>query len=48
MLDRGTRVSTLTLCCFFELPGLTPEQLDRQMTLFAEQVPPMIGAEMSA
>jgi alkanesulfonate monooxygenase SsuD/methylene tetrahydromethanopterin reductase-like flavin-dependent oxidoreductase (luciferase family) len=36
------------LCCFFEFPGLTTEQLDRQMTLFAEQVAPMIGAGMSA
>jgi alkanesulfonate monooxygenase SsuD/methylene tetrahydromethanopterin reductase-like flavin-dependent oxidoreductase (luciferase family) len=35
------------LCCFFELPGLTTEQLDRQITLFAEEVAPMIGAEMS-
>jgi alkanesulfonate monooxygenase SsuD/methylene tetrahydromethanopterin reductase-like flavin-dependent oxidoreductase (luciferase family) len=36
------------LCCFFEFPGLTTEQLDRQMTVFAEQVAPLIGAEMNA
>jgi alkanesulfonate monooxygenase SsuD/methylene tetrahydromethanopterin reductase-like flavin-dependent oxidoreductase (luciferase family) len=36
------------LCCFFEFPGLTTEQLDRQMTLFAEQVAPLIGAGMGA
>jgi len=34
------------LICFFELPGLTTEELDRQLTLFAEEVAPRIGAQM--
>ncbi|MBO0886241.1 MAG: LLM class flavin-dependent oxidoreductase [Acidimicrobiales bacterium] len=34
------------LCCFFDLPGLTREELDRQLTLFAEQVVPLLGMEM--
>jgi alkanesulfonate monooxygenase SsuD/methylene tetrahydromethanopterin reductase-like flavin-dependent oxidoreductase (luciferase family) len=31
------------LCCFFDLPGLTREQLDRQLELFSEQVVPALG-----
>lgn len=34
------------LCCFFDLPGLTRDQLDRQLTLFAEQVVPLMGEEI--
>jgi alkanesulfonate monooxygenase SsuD/methylene tetrahydromethanopterin reductase-like flavin-dependent oxidoreductase (luciferase family) len=36
------------LCCFFEFPGLTTDELDRQMTMFADDVAPLIGAEMGS
>ena len=31
------------LCCFFDLPGLTREQLDEQLHLFAGEVAPRLG-----
>lgn len=31
------------LCCFFDLPGLTKDQLDRQLELFATHVMPLLG-----
>jgi alkanesulfonate monooxygenase SsuD/methylene tetrahydromethanopterin reductase-like flavin-dependent oxidoreductase (luciferase family) len=36
------------LCCFFDLPGLTREELDDQLRLFAHEVAPRLGVKMSA
>ena len=35
------------LCCFFDLPGLTREQLDEQLHLFAEDVLPKLGVHLT-
>lgn len=35
------------LVCFFEFPGLTTEALDRQLTLFADEVAPRLGITMA-
>jgi hypothetical protein len=31
------------LCCFFDFPGLTREQMDDQLHLFAAEVLPRLG-----
>ena len=35
------------LCCFFDLPGLTREQLDEQLHLFAGEVLPRLGVHLT-
>lgn len=35
------------LCCFFDLPGLSRAELDRQLETFMVEVVPRLGAEMS-
>ena len=34
------------LCCFFDMPGLTREQLDEQLHLFAGEVAPRLGISL--
>jgi alkanesulfonate monooxygenase SsuD/methylene tetrahydromethanopterin reductase-like flavin-dependent oxidoreductase (luciferase family) len=34
------------VCCFFDLPGLTQEQMDDQLALFAQDVLPQLGVDL--
>ncbi|MGE0881295.1 MAG: LLM class flavin-dependent oxidoreductase [Acidimicrobiia bacterium] len=34
------------LCCFFDFPGLTREQMDDQLAIFAEEVLPKLGVHL--
>jgi alkanesulfonate monooxygenase SsuD/methylene tetrahydromethanopterin reductase-like flavin-dependent oxidoreductase (luciferase family) len=42
------RLGVEHLVCFFDMPGLTREQMDEQLTMMATQVAPRLGVTMSA
>jgi alkanesulfonate monooxygenase SsuD/methylene tetrahydromethanopterin reductase-like flavin-dependent oxidoreductase (luciferase family) len=41
------RLGVEHLVCFFDMPGLTREQMDEQLTLMATEVAPRLGVTMT-